>query len=106
MLGSDAPQIMNVPGYSAHQELAYLVNAGLTPLEALQSGTLNVARYFGFEDQGRIEPGCVADLVLLTRNPLEDITHTTAIAGVVRAGRWYDREVLDRLLARVERHGL
>lgn len=106
LLGSDAPQIMNVPGFSVHQELAYLVAAGLTPLEALQTGTLNVARYFGFEDQGLVEPGFVADLVLLERNPLEDIAATTAIAGVIRSGRWHGRGKLDALLAEIEKRGL
>jgi len=106
LLGSDAPQIMNVPGFSVHTELGYLVNAGLTPLEALQTGTINVARYFGFEDQGLVVPGQVADLVLLARNPLENIAWSTTIKGVARAGRWLDRDALDRLLANIEKRGL
>ena len=98
LLGSDAPQIMNVPGYSAHQELAYYVSAGLTPLQALQTGTLNVARYLGEDDRGQVAPGMIADLLLLEANPLEDIHHTTRIVGVARGGRWFDRETLRQML--------
>jgi imidazolonepropionase-like amidohydrolase len=98
LLGSDAPQIMNVPGYSVHQELAYLVAAGLTPLEALQTGTVNVARYFGEDDRGRIAPGMVADLLLLDANPLEDIHNTTRIRGVANGGHWYDQATLASML--------
>ena len=98
LLGSDAPQIMNVPGYSTHQELVYLVEAGLTPLEALQTGTLNVARFFGESDRGQVAPGMVADLVLLDANPLEDIGNTTRISGVFQGGDWLDRASLDQLV--------
>lgn len=98
LLGSDAPQIMNVPGYSTHQELAYLVDAGLTPLEALQSGTLNVARFLGETDRGRVAPGMVADLILLEGNPLQAIENTTRISGVLHGGEWLDRGALARLV--------
>jgi imidazolonepropionase-like amidohydrolase len=98
LLGSDAPQIMNVPGYSVHQELAYLVGAGLTPLEALRSGTLNVARFLREPDRGQVAPGMVADLILLEGNPLEAIENTTKIAGVFHGGEWLDRGALARLI--------
>jgi imidazolonepropionase-like amidohydrolase len=101
LLGSDAPQIMNVPGYSAHQELVYLVDAGLTPLEALQTGTVNVARFFDEPDRGQIAPGMVADLILLESNPLEAIENTTKIAGVFQGGEWLDRGALARLIDEV-----
>ena len=106
LLGSDAPQIMNVPGYSIHEELSYLVGAGLTPLEALQSGTLNVAAFFGNENQGEVKPGYIADLVLLQSNPLDDITATTHILGVMRGGAWFSREELDTLLKAVDSRGI
>jgi len=101
LLRSDAPQIMTVPGYSIHEELAYMVGAGLTPLEALRSGTLNVATFFGNENHGEVKPGYVADLVLLQSNPLDDITATTQILGVMRGGTWFSREDLDTLLRAV-----
>lgn len=106
LLGSDAPQIMNVPGYSTHQELAFLVASGLSPLEALRTGTVNVARFFGDAQGGRVAEGAPADLLLLDGNPLEDISNTTRIRGVMRAGTWLDRERLDKLLAGVRSRGL
>ncbi len=106
LLGSDAPQIMNVPGFSVHQELQYLVNAGLTPLQALQTGTINVARFFGAPDQGEVAGNHVADFILLKDNPLLDIGATRSILGVMRAGKWYDRGQLDRILQDVAERGI
>ncbi len=106
LLGSDAPQIMNVPGYSIHEELGFMVGAGLTPLEALQSGTLNVAAFFGNENHGSVKPGYIADLVLLQSNPLDNITATTQILGVMRSGAWFSREDLDALLKQVKSRGI
>ena len=106
LLGSDAPQIMNVPGFSVHQEMAYMVKAGLNPLQALQSGTMNPARFFKFMDQGTIEEGKTANLVLLQANPLDDIHNTTTILGVMFNGHWYPRETLDRMLAGVKSRGI
>lgn len=95
LLGSDAPQIFNVPGVSTHQELAYLVDAGLTPLQALQSGTVAVAEFLQEPDRGTIDIGQAADMLLLEASPLEDITNSTRILGVSRDGHWYDRQDLD-----------
>ncbi|MCZ6500734.1 MAG: amidohydrolase family protein, partial [Gammaproteobacteria bacterium] len=93
LLGSDAPQVFNVPGVAAHQELELLVAAGLTPYQALRTGTVNPARYFDAEDQfGRIREGLSAELILLGGNPLLDITNTRNIRGVMIKGQWLDRE--------------
>ena len=97
-LGSDAPQIWNIPGFSAHRELQSLVKAGLTPYQALRTGSVAVGAYFNTPDVGTIAPGKRADLVLLDGNPLERIENTTRIAGVVLTGRWYSRQELDRKL--------
>ncbi len=103
MLGADAPQIFNPPGYSAHRELELLVNAGLTPFEALKTGTLNVARYLGEENRsGAVIPGARADLILLSSNPLESIPFHDTIEGVVSAGIYYSRSDLDQLLSDIE----
>jgi amidohydrolase family protein len=100
VLGSDAPQVMNVPGFSAHRELQTYVAAGLTPYEALATGTRNVAAYFGTANgTGTVEQGKVADLVLLDGNPLADIANTTRIAGVMARGVWVPRVDIDRRLA-------
>lgn len=106
LLGSDAPQIMNVPGFSTHQELEYLVESGLTPLQALQTGTVNVARFFGEPARGDLAPGMAADLILLRSNPLENVRATQQILGVLKAGAWYDRAALDKMLRGVAARGL
>ncbi len=93
LLGSDAPQVFNVPGFSAHRELELYVAAGLTPYEALATGTRDVARFLGLET-GRIEVGQLADLVLLDENPLEDIRNLTRVHGVMLGGRWHSKRVL------------
>jgi hypothetical protein len=99
-LGSDAPQTWNVPGFSAHRELKMLVTAGLTPFQALQSGTINVARYFGTDSSaGTVAKGKRADLVLLDANPLQDIGNSSRIAGVMVNGRWLSRSTIDAALA-------
>jgi imidazolonepropionase-like amidohydrolase len=104
LLGSDSPQIFNVPGFALHRELAFVVEAGISPIDALRSGTVNPARYFGLEATlGRVEPGMQADLILLDHNPLEDIDHSRRIHGVMLRGRWLPRETLDTMLARFER---
>ena len=97
LLGTDAPYVM--PGFSIHQELEMLVEAGLTPYQALETGTRNVARFLGTEDStGTIAVGKRADLVLLRANPLVNIRHTTALAGVMLGGRWLPREELEQRL--------
>jgi imidazolonepropionase-like amidohydrolase len=102
LLGSDSPQIFNVPGFSLHRELALLVDAGLTPFEALKTGTINPAVYFGATTTfGTIEPGLTADLVLLDDNPFVDIANTRRIHGVMRQGRWLSRETIDGMLERL-----
>ena len=104
-LGSDAPQWWNVPGFSAHRELRSLVLAGFTPFQALQSGTVNAARYFGTDaDTGSVAAGKRADLLLLDANPLADIANSTRIAGVMIAGRWMDRRALDDRLGGLIEH--
>jgi imidazolonepropionase-like amidohydrolase len=99
LLGSDAPQVWNVPGFSIHRELATYVASGLTPYQALATGTRNVAVHTGTLDRtGTIESGKRADLVLLQGNPLQDISNTTRIAGVMINGRWLSKAEIDRRL--------
>ena len=89
LLGSDAPQVFNVPGFSIHDELRMLVDAGFTPYEALATGTVNVARFLGEEGEaGIVAPGMRADLVLLDADPLADVRNAAKIAGVMVHGRW------------------
>ena len=97
LLGSDAPQVFNVPGFATHRELALYVAAGLSPYEALQTGTVAVADFFG-SDTGRVEAGRRADLLLVAGDPLADIRNATRIHGVMLRGRWYAENELEARL--------
>jgi imidazolonepropionase-like amidohydrolase len=99
LAGTDTPAGVDVtPGISLHLELQRFVAAGFTPLEALQTATINPARFYGkTKDYGRVAAGYVADLVLLQKNPLEDIANTRSIAGVVADGRYWSAADLERL---------
>lgn len=102
LAGTDAGVEFSYPGFSLHDELALLVRAGLSPLDALRAATIEPARFFGKEDSvGSIRPGQRADLVLLNQNPLADISATRAIAAVVLRGRLLDRSALDSLLTTI-----
>lgn len=99
LLGSDAPQVFQVPGFSIHQELEILVDSGLTPYEALRAGTYNVAAYFdALEDFGTVREGRSADLLLLEGNPLEDVRNAANLAGVMIRGRWVPATEIDERL--------
>ena len=103
LAGTDTPVPGGFPGFTLHDELAVLVQAGFTPMEALQAATLNPARFLGKEKElGTIEKGKIADLVLLDANPLQDISKTQKIEAVVLAGRLIPRSELAEMLAKVE----
>ncbi|MFW6089058.1 MAG: amidohydrolase family protein [Gemmatimonadota bacterium] len=99
LLGSDAPQVFNVPGFAMHEELAEYVLAGLSPYQALRTGTVEVARFYGASDErGTVTEGKVADLVLVRGNPLEDVGNVRNPAGVMLRGRWLPGEEIERRL--------
>lgn len=103
LAGTDPPARGVFPGFSLHDELALLVRAGLTPMEALQAATRNPAKFLGKLDSfGTIEKGKIADLILLEANPLEDIKNTRRISGVVVGGRLLGASELQSMLAGVE----
>lgn len=103
LAGTDIFNPYLYPGFSLHEELELLVEAGLTPFAALQTATVNPARFFGKEKEfGTIEKGKLADLVLLEANPLESIGNTQKIAAVVVHGRYLPKESLQRMLVDVE----
>ncbi|HSL68830.1 MAG TPA: amidohydrolase family protein [Longimicrobiales bacterium] len=89
LLGSDAPQLYSVPGFSLQREMETMVAAGMTPYQVLQSGTANVARFYKLESEaGTVAVGKRADVLLVDGNPLADITNMARKAGVMVRGRW------------------
>jgi hypothetical protein len=104
LAGTDFATHWTVPGAALHEELSVLVEAGLTPLEALRTATLNPAQYFGKTNEfGTVAPGMVADLVLIDGDPLADIRNARRISAVVANGRYLDRATLDRMLTSAEK---
>jgi imidazolonepropionase-like amidohydrolase len=103
LMGTDAPQQFSVPGFSLRHELGRMSAAGMTPYEILESGTTNVGRYFSNADTfGSIAPGHRADLLLLSKDPLEDVSNIDSIEGVMVRGRWIPRTELDARLQEIE----
>jgi imidazolonepropionase-like amidohydrolase len=100
LAGSDSLNPYVYPGFSLHDELELLVNAGMSPLEALQCATLRAAQFIRQVDRrGTIETGKIADLVLFDRDPLADIRNTRSIRAVVLNGKLLERGALDKMLA-------
>ena len=97
--GTDTPIAFAAPGYSLHSELEMLVRAGLSPMEALEAATVRPAQFFGRSgEMGTVEAGRLADLVLLSGNPLDDIANTRTVQAVVSKGELLSREELDSLV--------
>ena len=102
MSGSDTYGLF-LPGFSLHHELELIHSSGLTTYETLKTATVNPARYFNtIAQSGTISEGKLADMILLDKNPLEDIRNTRTIAGVMIKGKWHDRKKLTKLLLEVE----
>jgi imidazolonepropionase-like amidohydrolase len=97
LAGSDAGVPFSHPGGGLHDELEMLVDAGLTPMQALQAATRNAAQALAADSLGTLEVGKVADVVLLAASPLDDIRNTRRIVAVVLAGRVLDRAALDAM---------
>ncbi|MEY8021024.1 amidohydrolase family protein [Muriicola sp. SD30] len=105
LLGSDAPQLFNVPGFSIHHEIDGMEAAGMNNLDILQSGTINPAIFFGEEDSfGQIKEGLAADLLLLGENPLENLDALKQLKGVMVRGQWLDKKTIDKKLKVLASH--
>lgn len=104
LAGTDTPAGVDVlPGISLHRELERFVAAGFTPLQALQTATLNPAIFLHrMRDSGTVEQGKLADLVLLDRNPLDDIRNTRSLVAVIADGQYTSREQLEAMRTRLK----
>lgn len=111
LMGTDSPQMFNVPGFAPHREIRLMAESGMTNHQILLSGTATVGRYvrehLGLDDRvGTVAPGQRADLVLLGSNPLDDLDHLTDRIGVMVRGRWVTREeIAAGLAALAAKHG-
>ena len=102
LAGSDAMMIGVFPGFALHGELRELVEAGLTPFEALRTSTTSPFEYLGESDRaGTIAVGKRSDLLLLDENPLEDVSAASRIAGVLIRGRWIGREEIRKKMQEI-----
>ena len=102
LMGTDAPQVFSVPGFSLHRELERMVAAGMSPHAILESGSKNVGEYFANEDAfGTVAVGQRADLLLVNDNPLDDVGHLQARSGVMVRGRWLSEEAIQERLAKI-----
>jgi imidazolonepropionase-like amidohydrolase len=106
LLGSDAPQQFNVPGFSIHREMKRMTDAGMSTYDIIKSGTANVGQHFKAQDEfGTVAVGKRADLILLDANPLEDLANIQRQAGVMVRGRWLPQsEIQTRLDQIAARH--
>lgn len=103
LLGTDAAQPYHIPGFSIHEELEMLVEAGLSPYEALEAGTRNAAAALGKQAEfGTIEVGKRADLILVNSNPLEDVSSLQERSGVMLHGRWMPEDEIQAMLEGIE----
>lgn len=104
LLGSDAPQFFNVPGFSVHHEMQHMQDeVGMSPYEVLVSGTRGIAEFYGESDEfGTVTEGSRADLILVNANPLEDVAHAREIAGVVLQGKWLPADEIQSRLDEIE----
>lgn len=105
ILGSDAPQLFNVPGFSIHHEIQGMLRAGLNPIQILATGTYQPARYFNQTNVfGQVKEGFEADLILLSKNPFSNIENLKAIEGVFVRGRWLDKKMIEDRLADIAKN--
>ncbi len=105
--GTDTPNLGMVPGFSIHEELRNMVAAGLSPYHALETATRNAAAFLGIENEtGIIKEGMIADLVLLKKNPLINISNTKSQVGIIVRGKWYSKNKIQASINKIFKESL
>lgn len=105
LLGSDAPQLFNVPGFSIQHEIAGMQRAGMTSLEIIQAGTINPAIFFdALDEYGQIKEGLSADLILINDNPLKNLSTLQNNEGVIVKGQYLSKDMIQEKLAEIAQH--
>ncbi|WP_143960820.1 amidohydrolase family protein [Litoribacter populi] len=102
LLSSDSPQVFNVPGFSTHHELASMQKAGMKPIDILKSGSKNVATYFNVETFGEIKEGMAADFLMVSDNPLDNLSVLKELDGIFLNGQYFDSAKIKTELKRIE----
>lgn len=103
LMGSDAPQLYSVPGFSIHREIKLMEDAGMSPYDILVTGTRNVGEYFaGKADFGVVAVDKRADLILVENNPLNNIANLKQLSGVMVSGKWMPKDYIDTRLTEIE----
>jgi imidazolonepropionase-like amidohydrolase len=103
LMGTDAPQVYSVPGFSIHRELKAMSKAGLSNFQILTSGTSNVGEYFKQQDSfGMIAPGQRADLLMVSGNPLLNLEYLRSLDGVMVNGKWMSKSFIEQRLSEIE----
>lgn len=102
LLGSDAPQQFNVPGFSIHHEMKRMLDTGMSTFDIIKSGTASVGHHFASHDSfGTVAVGARADLILLDANPLETLANVARRSGVMVRGRWLPESDIQARLAQI-----
>ena len=106
LMGTDVPNPGVTGGFSAHEELADMARTfGMSPYQALRTATVNAARSLGISgSKGMLKPGMDADILILEKNPLEDIANTETFCAVIREGTYHDKAECEAVLARVRQY--
>jgi len=102
LFGTDSPQLFSVPGFSIHKEMRIMVESGMSSYQVLSSGTSDVAKFYGAENEsGQVAVGMRADLILVDDNPLHDIGNVAKRSGVMLNGRWFNKKDIQHRLEKI-----
>jgi imidazolonepropionase-like amidohydrolase len=107
LMGSDAPQLFNVPGFSIHHEIDGMQRAGMSNLEIIRTGTVNPAKFFGMDKVfGKVKKGMDADLIITHENPLEELDALQNLYGVFRMGKWLPNQFIQEELDKIAKRAI